>query len=176
MRKSNKKQIESAICEYILKNGISTFNFTKLSEEIGISKRMILHYYETKESMLQEIAQCIFDEYQVVLNMYIIKCDFNQAIDIIKTALSNKEINSQIAFWLDLTNLTNDAYYSSLVKKAIFELENMFDRILADDQTNRNAKINLLVLLTEGCVVLTKVENMTKVEKRLNQARKIFVK
>jgi hypothetical protein len=71
-----------------------------------------------------------------------------------------------VKFWLDLINASeySNEKTKKIVNMALKELKLFFDRILIKTEANRKAKIDMLVTITEGLAVLSKVSSSAQMD------------
>jgi hypothetical protein len=127
---------------------------------------MILHYFKTKENMLSNISEKIYNDFVSELLKIDGVFSFEDVLLLFNDLINSPVLSSQVKFWLDLINASeySNEKTKKIVNMALKELKLFFDRILIKTEANRKAKIDMLVTITEGLAVLSKVSSSAQMD------------
>ena len=57
-----RQQIIDKACEYLLAHGLASFTLRALGAAVGISDRMLLHYFKDKHDLLSKTLQLVVEQ------------------------------------------------------------------------------------------------------------------
>ncbi len=181
MEKFNKKKIEisNKLAHCIIENGMKNSSLRQLASAIGTSDRMLLHYYQNKEELMNDVFYIISNKLINILSKKIKRrLSLPEFIVYLYNEMNDKEMSKFMRVSMELMTYGingDEDYYKKISKRQIdIFVEWIKNSIDVKENENIIELSSFVLILIDGMLLLNSVGEEAKVRNTIEFLQKMF--
>lgn len=159
MRKTELKKLDLThkIADHLLQKGLMGFSLRTLGQSIGMSDRMLLHYFADKDELLslalQEVSNRLIN-YLDSLKLGLMH--HNDLIKFLATLLDQETVKPYTQIWLELIGyaVRQKGFYSNISNQIMSSYHDWIKKILISSDESLEQSAALILVIVEGIVLM----------------------
>ncbi len=143
--KAKREQIVQSVANHLVREGFTNSGIRALAVSAGLSDRMLMYYFETKEELIAEALALLTQNMAAALDQLLPERQ-TPAAEIVSTALAstqNPQLQASLRLWFEIVGLAvrGTEPYGQTAKQILQDWEDWIKRRLRSDQRHRAPEI-----------------------------------
>ena len=155
-----REEIVQSVAGHLVREGFSNSGIRALASSAGISDRMLMYYFDTKEDLIAEALHLLAQNMAAALDQLLPErqAPASDIVGAVLLAAEDADVQASLRLWFEIVGLAvrGAEPYANTVKRSLDDWESWIRRRLRSDQQHRAPE---MLAQIEGQLMLRLLEN-----------------